>query len=271
MTATKGRNKEKIKMKLDYMTQLNPNPIKLSVGTVRKPKLRDIADLTFSQFEFYEMFLRMSPELFYTKIKGDGKAYWNSLTDKERENMTLYEVVLNEQSLQKIYMQILNFFLVETVVFYDDLFVLIDAKNEISSDDICGIINKEIFLQVLNVIQQICCIAEKEDEVDESKFKNKLARKLYNKMKKAAQKESEERKADINLTLPNIISAVSNKHPTLNPINIWDLTIFQLLDSFSRLQVNSIYNIDSTRVSVWGDEKKTFNAALWYKNEYDNK
>jgi hypothetical protein len=30
-----------------------------------------------------------------------------------------------------------------------------------------------------------------------------------------------------------------------------------------------MFDIDSTRVSVWGDEKKTFNAALWYKNNYD--
>jgi len=31
---------------------------------------------------------------------------------------------------------------------------------------------------------------------------------------------------------------------------------------------NAIYEIDSTRVSVWGDEKKTFNASLWYKNHF---
>ena len=38
-----------------------------------------------------------------------------------------------------------------------------------------------------------------------------------------------------------------------------------------RLQVNKVYDIDARRVSVWGDEKKTFNIALWYKNEYDKK
>ena len=43
------------------------------------------------------------------------------------------------------------------------------------------------------------------------------------------------------------------------------------MDAFNRLQRNTMYDIDSTRVSVWGDEKKTFDVSLWYKNEYDKK
>lgn len=90
-------------------------------------------------------------------------------------------------------------------------------------------------------------------------------------MLKAKKKAQENKKADINLSIPNIISSVSNMHPSINYLNIWDLTIFQLLDAFNRLQANVMYNIDCTRVSVWGDEKKTFDVSLWYKNNYDNK
>ena len=91
------------------------------------------------------------------------------------------------------------------------------------------------------------------------------------KMLKAKKKEQETKKSDLNLTIPNIISSLANKHPSLNYVNIWDLTIFQLLDAFNRTQANSMYDIDSTRVSVWGDEKKTFDVSLWYKNNYDKK
>ena len=90
-------------------------------------------------------------------------------------------------------------------------------------------------------------------------------------MLKAQKEQKKQAKNDINLSIPNIISAVASKHPSLNLTSIWDLTIFQLLDSFSRLQANTVYEIDSTRVSVWGDEKKTFDPALWYKNIYDKK
>ena len=132
-------------------------------------------------------------------------------------------------------------------------------------------IHDKTFLQILDLLQQICCIHEKETAIEDMKFKNNMARKLYEKMLKAQKKERENKKADINMSLPNIISSVSNVHPSINPLNVWDLTVFQLLDSFNRLQVNSMFKIDCTRVSVWGDEKKTFDAALWYKNHYDSK
>ena len=105
------------------------------------------------------------------------------------------------------------------------------------------------------------------------KFKNDIAKKLYEQMQKANKEKEKQKnkKNDINLSLPNIISSVSSKHPSINLINIWELTIFQLLDCFNRLQNNTMHEIDSTRVSVWGDEKKTFDPSLWYKNYYDKK
>lgn len=263
-------------MQLDYGTILCPDSITLSIGILRKPTLREIAKLTFDKFGYYEFFLKMTPELFYTKIKGDdGKAYWDSLTEESKNEMTLFDVISEEESLQKTYTDILNFFFVESVTFREGFFILlkedIGSAEEIDTANIRGVIAKETFPQVLEFIQQICCIYDKDADVENQNFKNKLAKRLYEKMLKAKKKENDEKKADINLTLPNIISSVSNKHPTISPITVWDLTVFQLLDSFNRTQINTMYDIDATRVSVWGDEKKTFNASLWYKNEYDKK
>lgn len=263
-------------MKLDYGTQISPAPIRLSVGTLKKPKLLEISELNFDAFDIYEMFLKLTPEIFYTKLKGnDGKAYWESLSDEQRENITLYDLILNDESLQKTYQEILDFFFVEIVVYDNGLFFILknrtDKMADITQDDICGIIHKELFPEILDLIQQICCISNKKESSENVKFKNNIAKKLYDKMQKAQQKQEKRKKKDINLTIPNIISSVSVKHQSLNYSNIWDLTIFQLLDNFNRLQVNAMYDIDALRVSVWGDEKKTFNAALWYKNHYEAK
>lgn len=233
----------------------------------------EISILTFDKFNMFEAFLKMTPECFLTKFKEGGQTHWDSLTDNQKEDLTMYNLMLDDPTLQDTYAEIFNFFFVERVIFKEGLFVILkeDVENasDISAENVRGVIHEKTFLQILELIQQICCIHEKEQSLDEMKFKNKTARKLYEKMLKAQTKER--RKIDINLSIPNIISAVSNKHPSVNPINIWDLTIFQLLDSFNRLQVNTMYDIDCTRVSVWGDEKKTFDAALWYKNNFDTR
>lgn len=266
-------------MRLDYGTQLSPVPITLSIGTLRKPTLKEISQITFDRFSFYEFFLKLSPETYYTKLRteNDGEAYWSSLTEEERDKITIYDIIREDEQIRNTYVEIFNFFFVETVIYQEGFFILlkentaIDKLDEIKREQVRGAIAKDNFSQVLSLLQQICCIYNEEESLDDMKFKNNLARKLMEKMLKAKKKEQETKKSDLNLTIPNIISSLANKHPSLNYLNIWDLTIFQLLDAFNRIQANSMYDIDSTRVSVWGDEKKTFDVSLWYKNNYDKK
>lgn len=263
-------------MRLDYGTQLSPVPITLSIGTLRKPTLKEIAQLTFDRFRYYEFFLELTPETYYTKLKKDnGEAYWSSLTEEEQDNITIYNIIENDEQIRSTYAEIFDFFFVETVIYQEGFFILLKEEianpDDVKKEQIRGAIAKENFSQIISLLQQICCIYNEDESLDDMKFKNDLAKKLYEKMLKAKKKEQESKKTDLNLTIPNIISSLSNKHPSLNYVNIWDLTIFQLLDAFNRIQVNSMYDIDSTRVSVWGDEKKTFDFSLWYKNNYDKK
>lgn len=266
-------------MRLDYGTQLSPVPITLSIGTLRKPTLKEISQITFDRFSFYEFFLKLSPETYYTKLRkeNDGEAFWDSLTEEEKDKITIYNIIEEDEKIRSTYVEIFNFFFVETVIYQEGFFILlkentaIDNPDKIKREQVRGAIAKDNFSQVMSLLQQICCIYNEEESLDDMKFKNNLARKLMEKMLKAKKKEQETKKSDLNLTIPNIISSLANKHPSLNYVNIWDLTIFQLLDAFNRTQANSMYDIDSTRVSVWGDEKKTFDVSLWYKNNYDKK
>lgn len=260
-------------MTLDYGTQISLSPISLSIGTIRKPRLQEISDITFDRFNLFEVFIKMTPEIFYTKIEKElSKTEWDCLTDEEKSKVSLYDIVLKNDKAKKIYIEIFNFFFIEPVVFKEGLFVLLNKqinKSQITKEDVRGVIHENTFPEILNILQQICCIYNKEEKIDDLPFKNKLARSLYEKMLKAQKKQEEDKKLSNDLTIPNIISSVSSKHPSINYTNIWQMTIYQLIDTFHRLQVNSAYDIDALRVSVWGDEKKTFNAALWYKNQYD--
>ena len=68
-----------------------------------------------------------------------------------------------------------------------------------------------------------------------------------------------------NMELGNIISAVANKSQSLNIINIWELTVYQVWDCFSRLSNNSIYDIQSMSVAAWGNKDNYFDATAWFK------
>lgn len=262
--------------KFSYGTQLSEYPIELSVGHLLKPKLKDIAKITFEKFNFYQIFLKITPEKYYSTIAINTPA-WDSLSEDKKNEVTMFSVILNDNRAKNIYLDIFNFFFFEKVIFREGLFILlkneVDDESKITADDVSGVIQERTFNKVLNMIQQICCICdEMEDEsLANLKFKNEKAKKNYLKMLKGQKERQAKAKSDVNLSIPNIISAVANKHPSLNMTNIWELTVFQLLDSFYRLQANAFYEIDSSRVSTWGDEKKTFDAALWYKNTYDKK
>lgn len=258
---------------LSYGTKIGYSPIDIKIGTIRKPLLRDVEQLGFTVFEYYEGLLVLTPKLYVESKKKLG------LVQEDIEpKSSLYEVIRNDKMLSEQYTEMLNFFFIEDVIFLDGFFfILSDKKNSIDGDtsedrqkiSAKGYISDENLNTVLSIIAELCFIKNESDEKEEPKFKNKEARRLYEKLKKAKEDGELRRKADKNYTIPNIISAVSNKHPSLNYTNIFSLTVFQLMDSFNRLQLNNAYDINSTTVAVWGDEKKTFDVSLWFKNEND--
>lgn len=268
-------------MKLDYMTQLSPYPIPLSIGTIIKPKLKDLVSgkMSFNKFCYYEIFLKATPEIYYTEMSDEsGKDYWEHLSSFKKEKLTMFDVIINEKELTLTFLEIFNFFFLEKVVFLDNMFVVLNEEsgledNLLSSADVKGVISEDNFSNVINIIQQICCITDEDENIDDIKFKNNIARNIYLKMHPKGKKgeNGRKKKNNINLSLPNLISAVSSNHPSINLLNVWDLTIFELLDSFNRLQVGAIYDIESTTVSVWGSKDKSFDVTKWYKNEYDRK
>ena len=256
-------------MKLDYGTLLSPSPIKLSIGTVRKPTLLAISEISFEKFGYYEFLLKLDPNTFYTKMCNDAcRKQWESLAEDAKKDVTLFDLIEKEPLLQKQFVKVFQFFFLETVIYQEGLFILLKESEKPwdgGLSKVAGAITRDNLGSVLSVLQEICCIKDEEEEPP--RFKNETARKVWEKIQKA--KKQEKKPVDKNLSLPNLISAVSNRHPSLNYTNVWELNLFQLLDAFRRMQTNLIFEIDQMRVSVWGDEKKTFDPVLWYKNEYE--
>lgn len=263
-------------MKLDYWTMISPDPIVMNFGTVRKPKLREISNGGIQQFNFMESLLVMTPEIYFTKINPSNFYMWDSLTEKQKNSMTIFKAFALDESLVQLYLSLFSYFIEENVAYQSGYLVVFNSGVAMTDDpnpeDIKFIIDEDAFLSILNIFKQVCGmrVDEKVSDIPEAKLKNAKARALYERMKKAEQEQKKQEGSNPDYSIPNIVSAVVSRHPSLNYTNVWELSVYQLMDTFDRLRRGVIYDIGKTSVAVWGDEKNRFKVESWYHNEFDN-
>lgn len=268
-------------MKLDYFTLLSPEPIRLSVGSIKSPTLREIGRISFKRFGIYQIYLKLTPKDYYHELNSEKLPYWESLSDEQRDSITMWELITLEPDVVPGYLEMLNFFFVERVVFREGVFMVVDTDDyktpddelDINNSNLRGMLHHSLFLDVIDIIQQICSMKSgKDEEKKDLKFKNEKTRRMYEKMLKAKEERDriEAKKNAKNFAIPNVISSVAAMSNNLNIVNIWDATLFQLFDQFNKLRTNDVHYINEVRVSVWGDEKRHFDPALWYKNLFED-
>ena len=246
-------------MKLEYFDLLSPDPINIqNVGGILSPKLRDISAIGINTYQYYLGILMMDVNTYFHMNEMDEQ--YNQLSDEEKSSLNIFDLLTSNDNLTSLFQTALNFFIKEDVVYSDEYKAFL-IQNE---NNVIGVISKEIYPQILDIICQRNCIKSNQEE-DLSKIKSKKALEIMKKLQKGRAEKAKQTKADKNMELGNIISAVANKSQSLNIINIWDLTVYQLWDCFSRLSNNSIYDIQSMSVAAWGNKDNYFDATAWFK------
>ena len=270
-------------MRLDYGTLLSFDLFNLPFGFgIKSPRLKEISALQFNVYHSYLSVLDLNIDDYYSAISNENYDYfkeystdekhlilkvkheYESLSENERRNVIPIMIFSYDQRLIDKISIAISFFTNKNFKYSTD-------KNEfvcIEDDEIVATIPLEFYGQVADFILQRNGINKPKEE-EKPKFKNKLAEELYYRSLKAEEKKVKENKINNDLELPNIISAVTAKHNSLNIINIWDITIYQLYDQFQRMQTNCAYDINAMAVSAWGDQEGKFDSALWYKNLYN--
>lgn len=257
-------------MRLSYGDLLSPAPLYLEFWCVSKPTLRQIAEISFGVYDMFLTFANISPDFYFKALcPPQIRELWDQMDDAEKADVTMFSLAIETEQIAQVYQQMLNFFSPFNVVFEEQKFLALNDKEEV----VGAIITQDQFDQVMSFIRQVCNITDDEQEEEknpqfEEKSKN-TAKKIFDKLMKAKRETQKQKKNDINMSMPNLISAVSNRSHSINPINVWDLTVYQLYDSFMRLCMSEQYNISARNVSVWGDEKKRFDSTTWYENSYD--
>ena len=227
-------------MRLSYFELLSPDPVYIEgVGGILSPKLKDISAIGIKNYQYYLSLLLMEFPAF------------DSLS-------------LNPE-IAILLQKALNFFIQEDVSF--------SARNNcyiVQADGkVIGSINQEIYPLISDLICQRNSIKSKQNE-DLTNIQNKKAKAIMEKLQKGRAEKAKQTKLDQNMELGNIISAVANKSDSLNILNIWDLTVFQVWDCFSRLSNNNIYAIQSMSVAAYGNKDNHFDFNSWFKRIHED-
>lgn len=137
-------------------------------------------------------------------------------------------------------------------MYFDDEGVLKTNSEKIdkASEDELLFINRDIFDQIVEAIKYQNYL--KKIEVTEREYNpaDESARLLMEQMKQNQKRIEEKKKKEVEesddeIDIGDIVSAISSKSHSLNKMNIWDLTLFQLYDEYSRLEI-----IDSYKFSI---------------------
>lgn len=270
-------------MKLDYFSLLSPLPFYINgVGSIKSPTLLEISDIKYPIYQMYLSNLLLDVDSYYEMIDKTNGEYLNSFTKQEKNmilrirneyvnldekyksNISLYSIMIFDKFLINSLLLALNFFFEDEVIYDSSQKVFILFNGMVDKDDQkiqTGIIHEGNYDEVIDVILQRVNISKRKDE-KKLKVKNKTAERLLEKMKKGSKKAKQ--KEDKKMEIGNLISSISAHSKTLNIVNIWNLTIFQLYDQFTRIHYDDSYTMNSTSVSVWGDSEKKFDNTMWF-------
>lgn len=247
----------------DNYVLMSGAPQKISGIICKQPTLGEILkdhEVGYEEYSTYLFAIGMTVDKFLD-LTGL-KERFAAISSEARESISAFALMIIEPSWRTLLVKALDFF-VDGTVHYDaenNCIMVLDGDNEVQVTD-------EIFVEMRRFIYQSACM-EIADE-NPAKFYNEAARRIYEKSKRIKAKQTKAKKGhDVNLELWNVIGAVCVKHPSYNLTNIWELTIYQLYDQFSRLQNDVQFNTIAHRWAVWGKEQ--FDFSLWFKKNQSN-
>lgn len=256
-------------MKLNYTSIISPFPLRVSgVGNIKSPKLEDIwsPKVTIEKYEFFLALISMNVKIYCQTVDPQKKEWYDSLSNDEKNNINMFDLITLDQELRSQYMTIFNFFFDEDIYWDEQSRVLctytINADN---SPNIVGVIHRDNWNEVCDIILQMNGV-KKRGNSSQMKFKSDFTREIW----ELTHPEEMDDQKNKNMELGNIISAVAARANSINITNIWELTVGQLFDQFDRLQNNTFFDLSCLNVAVWGDEKNKFNGIAWCDNRYED-
>lgn len=197
------------------------------IGNFKSPTLKDIRKVSYLIFSCYQSLILCTAQE-CAKLLGVEEQY-NLLDEKGKEINTIYKLLLYNDP--ETLFSLLTFFIADIIEFnaetlrFDIYQIKQDTKENV------GYIGNDNFEEFRIEAQRILGLKTQEQE-KEQRFKNKTAKKLFEKLQKHAKEQK--KKSDENYTLDNMIKKYCTHNKVgINILNVWDMTYYQFIQMFN--------------------------------------
>lgn len=252
-------------MAVDKNILISGMPANISGVMVRQPTLREVFKETgYDIYSIYIYVIGMTAEQFFESHHMQDA--YNALPLEVKDKISILQLLLADPAGSCLLVEALSFFILGDVIF-DDRAKRIVVKGD-ASDAV--VITDDILRGIRDFVFLAACL-KNEDEKPKG-FYNKAAKERYEKLLalKGEQNKKQVKKRDPDMELWNLIGAVSAHSQGYTLLNIWDLTVYQLYDQFSRINKQEFLDGYASKWAAWGTEKFDFDD--WYKvSSSDNK
>ena len=259
-------------MKVPEFELLNPIGFMVNgVGRIHSPKLRTICERGYKNYQYGLTLLLMTPREFFEGIRvamHEETNPYDELPQEQKDALNIFDLLTTDEATRGEIISALGFFIDGTITYEPShrCFLVNAVKDAEGALAVDGMINAENWALVTDICLQ-CANLEAPKENQPHKYKDERTRKKFEEFyRKKAEYEKNKRggkKADPDYELSNIISVLATYHNSLNFVNIWDLTVYQVHDTFNHQRMKQQIDITDFNYSVWGG--KDHQADLWFK------
>lgn len=174
----------------------------------------------------------------------------------EKHNLTAFDMYMMSDGMKNLLIDGLKLFFrtdfIEAVEVDDnDFSIMIDDKYKINRD------NFNIVVEIIEMQNNPSVSKSSEDE--DYNPANDLAKGIADKLKKGKEIAKQSKSVDSEksgIAIDDVISAVTGMSNSVNKVNVWDYTIYQLYDEFARLVKIDNYNLQ-IQASMWSSDVET--------------
>lgn len=220
---------------------------------VKPPTLGEISDIGYTNFQQNLQLLLLTLDDMINMIND---FEMQATLKANRHQYKTFDLYMISDDLRRLVIDSFRFlFRTEDIIIDDedfgDIKIVIDGKY---------VIDRNNFDEITKIIkmQNNPTISSSDEEEDDYKPSNELARSIAEKLKKGKEivKKSKAIDSDSDgegITIVDMISSVTAMSNSVNKLNVWDYTVYQLYEEFARLSKIDNYRLQ-IQASMWSSE-----------------